>query len=149
MITGIGLWLIDFPDPFLWAVVAAVMRFVPYLGVSLTVAVLGLISAITYATPWLVLTAPLGYLALTSFFGQVIDPLVHGKRFSLNPIIVFVWIFFWGWLWGAPGVLLAVPLLTLFQLICEQSPRLQPVAHIISDKPHPLSHENNSQDQHL
>lgn len=133
LITATALWLIDFPDPLLWGTAAAVLRFVPYAGVALTVGVLAVIGAITYASPWLILSAPLGYLTFTSFVGQVIDPLVHGYRFSLNPIVVFVWIFFWGWLWGAAGILLAVPLLTLFQVICQQTPKLQPVAHIISE----------------
>ena len=133
LLTALVLWLFDFPDPALWGAIAAALRFVPYLGVSFTVALLAVVGAISYDDIWLMAGVPLGYLLLTSFVGQVIDPFVHGMRFSMNPIIVFIWIFFWGWLWGAPGVLLAVPLLTLFQVLCEHSQRLAPIAHIIGD----------------
>ena len=133
LITGLALWAMDFPDPALWGVIAAALRFVPYLGVSSTVALLTVVGAVSFDSPWYIAAAPLGYLIFASFVGQIVDPLVHGYRFQLNPIAVFVWIFFWGWLWGAPGVLLAVPLLTLFQVICQHSRALAPLAHIIGD----------------
>ncbi len=133
MLVTLALWLLDFPDPALWGTMAAALRFVPYLGVSITVAMLALVGMLSYDTLWLMCAAPLGYLLLTSFVGQIIDPLVHGYRLSLDPVVVFVWIFFWGWIWGAPGVLLAVPLLTLLQVVCRHSRRLAPLAHILGD----------------
>lgn len=133
VITTLALWLMDFPDPALWGTIAAALRFVPYLGVSSTVVLLAIVGAVSFDNIWLIAAAPLGYLLFASVVGQVLDPLVHGFRFQLNPIVVFIWIFFWGWLWGAPGVLLAVPLLTLFQVVCRHSKTLAPVAHIIGD----------------
>lgn len=133
VITALALWLMDFPDPALWGTIAAALRFVPYLGVSSTVVLLAIVGAVSFDNIWLIAAAPLGYLLFASVVGQVLDPLVHGFRFQLNPIVVFIWIFFWGWLWGAPGVLLAVPLLTLFQVVCRHSKTLAPVAHIIGD----------------
>ncbi|RZO83378.1 MAG: AI-2E family transporter [Oceanococcus sp.] len=134
LIVTLALWLLDFPDPALWGTMAAALRFVPYLGVSLTVAMLAVVGMVSYDTVWMMLTVPLGYLLFTSFVGQIIDPLVHGYRLRLDPIVVFVWIFFWGWIWGAPGVLLAVPLLTLLQVVCRHSTRLAPLAHILGDR---------------
>lgn len=131
--TTLFLWLLGFPDPILWGAVAGLMRYVPYMGVALTAVLLAIVSAVSFDTVWQIVLPPLVFWGITVFVGQVIDPLVHGYRFQLNPIIVFVWIFFWGWLWGTPGVLLAVPLLTLFQLVCQYSERLAPIAHIISE----------------
>ncbi len=133
LITGVALWAMDFPDPALWGVSAAALRFVPYLGVSSTAVLLAVVGAVSFDSLWYIAAAPLGYLLFASFVGQVVDPLLYGYRFQLNPIVVFLWIFFWGWLWGVPGVLLAVPLLTLFQVICLHSRTLSPLAHIIGD----------------
>jgi predicted PurR-regulated permease PerM len=133
VITGCGLWLAGFPDPALWGAIAAILRYIPYLGVSMTIILFTIVSAVSYNNPMAIIAAPLSYGLFTAFTGQFIDPFVHGLRFSLNPIVVFLWIFFWGWLWGAPGVLLAVPLLTLFQVVCQHTERLLPVAHIIGD----------------
>lgn len=132
-ITAVALWFADFPDPALWGAIAALLRYIPYLGVSMTLLLFTIVSAVTYSNPAAILAAPLLYGLFTAFTGQFIDPFVHGLRFSLNPIVVFLWIFFWGWLWGAPGVLLAVPLLTLFQVVCQHTERLLPLAHIIGD----------------
>jgi len=92
-----------------------------------------IVSAVSFDSLTGILIAPLGYALFTAMVGQFVDPFVHGMRFSLNPIVVFLWIFFWGWLWGAPGVLLAVPLLTLFQVVCQHVERLQAIAHIIGE----------------
>ena len=132
-VTAVGLWLIDFPDPALWGALAALLRYIPYLGVSITVMLLCIVSAVSFDSLTGILIAPLGYALFTAMVGQFVDPFVHGMRFSLNPIVVFLWIFFWGWLWGAPGVLLAVPLLTLFQVVCQHVERLQAIAHIIGE----------------
>lgn len=51
---------------------------------------------------------------------------------AINPVIIFVSIFFWGWLWGAVGVLLAVPLMTVIQVVLKQIPRLRPVYKVIA-----------------
>ncbi len=130
-ITALALYLFDFPDPALWGAVAALMRYIPYLGVSITLILLSIVSAVSYPTATAIIAVPAAYALFSAAVGQFIDPLVHGFRFSLNPIVVFLWIFFWGWLWGAPGVLLAVPLLTLFQVVCQHTERLLPLAHII------------------
>lgn len=133
IITTLALWLMDFPDPVLWGALAAVLRYIPYLGVVMTVSLLAIVSAVSFSGGLIVVAAPLGYALFTAIVGQFVDPFVHGLRFKLNPIVVFLWIFFWGWLWGAPGVLLAVPLLTLFQVVCQHVERLSPIARIIGD----------------
>lgn len=134
-LTTLGLWLAGIPNPALWGAVAALLRFVPYLGASITVVLLLAISAVTHDSLAWTLVAPLGFLLFTGLVGQLVDPLVHGHRFTLNAIVVFVWIFFWGWVWGAVGVLLAVPLLTLLKVVCEQHETLRPIAELISTQP--------------
>lgn len=134
LVTGCALWAADFPDPALWGTLAALLRYIPYLGVSIMIGLLAIISSVSYDAIGLILAAPLGFALFTSLVGQFVDPFVHGLRFSLNPIVVFLWIFFWGWLWGAPGVLLAVPLLTLVQVVCQHSQRLSAIAHLIGSE---------------
>ena len=63
------------------------------------------------------------------------DPMKIVKNcfgFDINPVIIFVSIFFWGWLWGPVGVLLAVPLMTVIQVVLKQIPRLRPVYRVIA-----------------
>ncbi len=130
--TGLMCWAVGLPDPAVWGIVAALARFIPYLGVILTIALLAVVSAISLDTLWMMAIAPLGYLGLTTVVGFFIEPWIHGFRMAINPVVIFVSIFFWGWLWGPVGVLLAVPLMTVIQVVLKQIPRLRPVYRVIA-----------------
>ena len=132
VLTAAMVWVIGLPEPVVWGVITALLRFIPYLGVVLSVALLAVVSAITFSEPLLILAAPVAYLALSSFVGFIVEPYFHGYRLSINPVVIFLSIFFWGWLWGAIGVLLAVPLMTVLQVILRSSPRLYPIYQLIS-----------------
>jgi predicted PurR-regulated permease PerM len=61
-----------------------------------------------------------GFLTLATIEGQVVQPLALGRRLALSPLIVFLGLWLWGWLWGVPGMLLATPiLLTVKAVSCE------------------------------
>ncbi|MEX2476731.1 AI-2E family transporter [Marinobacter sp.] len=130
--TGLMCWAVGLPDPAVWGIVAALARFIPYLGVILTIALLAVVSAISLETLWMMAIAPLGYLALTTVVGFFIEPWIHGFRMAINPVVIFVSIFFWGWLWGPVGVLLAVPLMTVIQVVLKQIPKLRPIYRVIA-----------------
>jgi len=130
--TGLMAWAVGLPDPAVWGLVAGLARFIPYLGVILTILMLAVVSAVSLDTLWMMAIAPVGYLALTTMVGFFIEPWIHGFRMAINPVIIFVSIFFWGWLWGPVGVVLAVPLMTVIQVVLKQIPRLRPVYKVIA-----------------
>lgn len=130
--TGLMAWAIGLPDPAVWGLVAGLARFIPYLGVILTILMLAVVSAVSLDTLWVMAIAPAGYLALTTMVGFFIEPWIHGFRMAINPVIIFVSIFFWGWLWGPVGVLLAVPLMTVIQVVLKQIPKLRPIYRVIA-----------------
>lgn len=130
--TGLICWAVGLPDPAVWGLIAGLARFIPYLGVILTITLLTVVSATSLDTLWMMAVAPAGYLALTSTVGFFIEPWIHGFRMAINPVIIFVSIFFWGWLWGPVGVLLAVPLMTVIQVVLKQIPRLRPIYKVIA-----------------
>ena len=130
--TGLICWAVGLPDPAVWGLVAGLARFIPYLGVILTIILLAVVSATSLDTLWVMAIAPLGYLALTSTVGFFIEPWIHGFRMAINPVVIFVSIFFWGWLWGPVGVLLAVPLMTIIQVVLKQIPKLRPIYKVIA-----------------
>ncbi|KRW82165.1 AI-2E family transporter [Marinobacter sp. P4B1] len=132
LITGLTCWAIGLPDPAVWGLIAGLARFIPYLGNMLTIALLALVSALTLDTVWMMALAPLSFILLTTIVGFFLEPWIHGFRMAINPVIIFVSIFFWGWLWGPVGVLLAVPLMTVIQVILKQIPRLRPVYRVIA-----------------
>jgi len=124
-------WL-QVPNPVLWGAFCAIATFIPYLGALVGTIVIGLVSLFTFPTLSEALLPPLAYFGLTFIEGNFITPYVLGRTFRLNPLVIFVWLVFWGWLWGVAGAIVAVPLLMLLKLTCENSDVLTPVARLIS-----------------
>lgn len=110
------LYAFGMPNPLVWGGAAAVLNFIPYLGSVVTASALGVTALLTfdgYLQPALVLAA---FFALTTLEGQVITPSLLGRQLALNPLMVFLSVVFWFWLWGVPGALMAVPILITFKL---------------------------------
>jgi predicted PurR-regulated permease PerM len=57
--------------------------------------------------------------------------MVLGFRLALNPVAIFIWLIFWGWIWGITGALLAVPMLTVFKIFCDSIKSLAPVGEFL------------------
>jgi predicted PurR-regulated permease PerM len=110
VVVGVGAWLFGLPNPALFGVLAAVLNFIPYIGPACMTAIILAVSLVTFETLAYALLPPAAFLALVTVEGQIITPTVLGHRLTLNPLVVFVAIVFWAWLWGPMGAFLAVPL---------------------------------------
>jgi predicted PurR-regulated permease PerM len=131
LVVGLAMALLGMPNPALWGVLAAVLNFVPYLGAMTTFGVLFMVSFLTFDTTGRALLAPTVFLALTTIEGQFVTPILVGRRLMLNPVVIFVGLLFWGWMWGVPGALLAVPLMATFKIVCDHMPRLRWVGELL------------------
>jgi predicted PurR-regulated permease PerM len=131
--TGLGIaiagamYFLGMPTPFLWGVMAGLATFVPYLGHLVGVAIVGLVAVLSFESIGRALLAPAVYFLIAAAEGHIVTPMVLGRRFALNPIIIFVWLIFWGWMWGVIGALLAVPMLTVFKIFCDH---IRPLSHV-------------------
>lgn len=125
---GTSVHLLGLPNPVLWGVMAFCLHYIPYVGSAIGIAVVGLASLVTFPELKDALLPPLAYLALTTLEGNVITPVILGRTCALSPLVIFVWLVLWGWLWGIFGAVIAVPLLMLIRITCDQSPALAPIA---------------------
>lgn len=73
---------------------------------------------------WQGLLPPGCFLLLHLLEANLITPVVLGRRFALNPAVIFVSLIFWTWLWGVPGALLSVPILVSIKVVCDRVPTL-------------------------
>lgn len=114
-------WLgLDLGDALLWGAVAGLLNYAPYVGPVIGVIVLGLVGVVAFDQPSEMLLPPALYLVLQVLESEVITPIILGRRWSISPLIVLLWLLFCGWLWGIPGVLLAVPMLVCFKIVAER-----------------------------
>ncbi len=115
------LWLYKVPDAMLWGAVAMFANFIPYVGAIFTTSVLAIVSMLYAKNGNLDVFLPaLTFAGITAVEGNLITPLIQGRSMRLSPIAILLWLLVWGWLWGIPGALLAVPMLTCAKLICER-----------------------------
>jgi len=109
-IVALGTWLIGFPNPLIFGLLAALLNYIPYVGPAVMVVVLFGVGLVTFPSLGQAIIAPIGLIALTTTEGHFITPTIVGRRLTLNPLLVFLSLAFWTWLWGPVGAFLAVPL---------------------------------------
>ena len=103
---GIIAAAVGLPNPIAWGVLGFVLNFIPYIGAAIIEIGMFLVGLITFPTVSYALLAPLLYIAMGLVEGQFITPSVLGRRFTLNPLTVFLALVFWAWLWGPVGAFL-------------------------------------------
>ncbi|HSP25563.1 MAG TPA: AI-2E family transporter [Saliniramus sp.] len=129
---GVAMWLLGMPNPALWGVAAALLNFLPYVGAIAGVVIVSAVSFVTFDTVAQAAIVPLVYISLTSLEGQIVTPLVVGRRLEINTVAIFIGIAFWGWLWGLVGILLAVPILVIVKQIAEHLPSWHATSEFLS-----------------
>jgi predicted PurR-regulated permease PerM len=129
-VTGV-MFLLNMPNPLLWGALAALAEFVPYLGATALVGILGLAGLATFQQIGHALLVPAGYLAVNLLQSQFITPLVLGRRLTLNPVAIFIGLVFWWWIWGVPGAFIAVPLIATFKIFCDHIEALAPIGEFL------------------
>jgi predicted PurR-regulated permease PerM len=106
---GLMLWWLGVPDPALWGVMVALFNFAPYVGAIASAFVLTAVGVTTFDSLGEALLVPAMFLGMTIIEGSLITPIILGRRVSLNSLLVFLSVVFWGWIWGPAGALMAVP----------------------------------------
>ncbi len=125
------------PTPMLWGVLAATLNFIPYAGSAVTLVVITIVALLTQEGIGPAIGVALAYLALATIEGQLVQPLAIGRRLALNPLLVFMALWFWGWLWGVAGMVLATPFLLAAKAVTCQVPGFEPIARMLSPSPAP------------
>jgi predicted PurR-regulated permease PerM len=113
--------LLGLPNPLLWGAMATVLNFIPYAGSAITLIVLTLVAFVTFDSIGHVAAVAASFLLLVTIEGQVVEPLLIGRRLKLSPVVVFLALWFGGWFWGIAGVILAIPALVALKVTAEQS----------------------------
>ncbi len=125
--TGIVLWLFDIHFIVVWIILTMLLYFIPTIGPAIAVFFPTIISIIQYESfgyTFFLLAALVGVQTLV---GNVIEPIFLGDRLNMNPLVILLSLFIWGYIWGIIGMLLAVPIMSIFQIIfsLSDSPNLQ------------------------
>jgi predicted PurR-regulated permease PerM len=134
LIVGGGLYGLGVPNAAMWGLLIALLNFVPYFGPFAGISLLAIVGLLTFNTLWKALLPPAWYLLFHLLESNFITPVLLGRRFTLNPVVIFVSLIFWTWLWGVPGALLSVPILVSIKVFCERAPSMSHVSELLTSE---------------
>jgi predicted PurR-regulated permease PerM len=134
LLVGGGLYWLGVPNAAMWGMLTALFNFVPYFGPLAGISLLAIVGVLTFDTLWQGLLPPAWYLLLHLLESNFITPILLGRRFTLNPVVIFVSLIFWTWLWGVPGALLSVPILVSLKVVCDRVPAMSHVSELLTSE---------------
>ncbi|MEL6957440.1 MAG: AI-2E family transporter [Pseudomonadota bacterium] len=130
---GICLWYLGMSNAWIWGVIAFLLNYIPFLGAVLGSVAVFAIAIIQFDTLGQAAIAPLIYMTLSGIEGQFVTPSLVGRRVEINAVSVILTVFIWGWLWGVPGIIIAVPFLVIVKAVADNVPNLRKVSLLLSD----------------
>jgi predicted PurR-regulated permease PerM len=134
VVVAAGLYWLGVPNAAMWGMLIALLNFIPYFGPFAGISLLAVAGLLTFDTLWKGLLPPAWYLLLHLLESNFITPVLLGRRFTLNPVVIFVSLIFWTWLWGVPGALLSVPILVSIKVICERVPSMSHLNELLTSE---------------
>jgi predicted PurR-regulated permease PerM len=116
-----------------WAIAAGVLHVIPYLGPALIAVATGMVGFMQFESFSMALLVSGSSVAIAILVGIFVVTWMTGKMAKMNAVAVFVALLFWGWLWGVSGLLLAIPILGIVNVVSQHIEALQPVAELLKE----------------
>jgi predicted PurR-regulated permease PerM len=132
---GLGLFLIGVPYAILWGFLAAILRFIPYIGPIVSASLPSALSLAVFPgwmQPFLVISL---ILLLELVINMIMEPLLYGQSAGVSEVALLVAVAFWTWLWGAVGLFLATPMTVCLGVLSKYIPQIEFIAVLMSDEP--------------
>ncbi|GGG60358.1 AI-2E family transporter [Bizionia arctica] len=130
--TGLACLFFDVSFPIFWGLFAFIINFVQMVGSIITVVLLSLFAFIEFDPTSTLAFFIISITGVQVLFGSILEPIFMGKSFSLNVITVLVMLMLWGFLWGVPGLIMAIPITVFIKIILDQFPETKVISSIIS-----------------
>lgn len=132
LLVATGLYFLGVPNAMMWGVGAMLLNYIPYFGPFVGIVLVGVVGVLTFPMLGKGLLPGLWYLTLHLAETNLVSPFTLGRRLRLNPVMIFISLMFWTWLWGIPGAWLSMPILVATKVVCDRIPSLSNVAELIS-----------------
>ena len=136
-VVGVATWLaflwIGVENAGVWGVVTFILNFVPYIGGIVVTVASAVVGFTQFGTIEMGLLIGGVAMLINSIEGYILTPWLTGKASRMNPVAVFVGVLLWGWLWGAWGLLLGVPILMVVKTVCDRIDDFKPIGELLGD----------------
>ena len=137
LLVGVATWLaflwIGMEHAATWGIIAGVLKVIPYLGPVIVSVATFVVAFLQFETlPMALLVSGVGLL-ITSLEGYLLTPWLIGRASRMSPVVIFVAVLFWGWLWGMWGLLLGVHIIMITKVVCDRVEDLRPVGELLGE----------------
>ena len=137
ILVGVATWLaflwLGMEYAATWGVIAGVLKIIPYLGPVMVFVATFVVAFLQFeAFPMALLVSGVALL-ITSLEGYLLTPWLIGRASRMSPVVIFVAVLFWGWLWGLWGLLLGVPIIMIMKVVCDRVEDLKPVGELLGE----------------
>lgn len=137
LVVGVTTWLaflwIGMEHAAIWGIAAGVLKIVPYLGPVIVSGGTLLVAFLQFGTFGMAFFVSGVALLITALEGYLLTPWLIGRASRMNPLVIFMAVLFWGWLWGLWGLLLGVPFIMVMKTVCDRVENLKPVGELLGD----------------
>jgi predicted PurR-regulated permease PerM len=125
------MWACGVGDPLLWGATAFLLNYIPILGPMVATVLFAFVGILALGASWSGLLPAVLYFAIHIIEGEAATPMLLARRFTVNPVAVVLGLVFWYWMWGVPGAVLAVPVLAIMKIVCDDVPSLRAFGHFL------------------
>jgi predicted PurR-regulated permease PerM len=145
ILCGLASLIIGLDFPIVWGFLAFIMNFIPIFGSIISVGLTTIFSLIQFYPNWGKTFFVLVFMtSVNMVLGNILEPRIEGKNLGISPVIILISLSLWGYIWGFTGMLIAVPLMVIIKIVCENIDYLKGLAILIGNDPR---QNNQTQDQ--
>ena len=131
--TGLSFWALGLNHAAMWGVAAGVLNLIPYIGSFLVSPAASIVAFLQFGEMKLALAVGGASVLINTLEGYLITPWLTSKGSNMSPVVVFVGVLAWGWLWGVWGLLLGIPIMMVVKAICDRVDDLKPIGELLGD----------------
>lgn len=130
---GIAMYLWGLPSAILFGFMAFGLNFVPFLGGLMGATIAAAVAFVSLEGAWSAAGVFATYATLTSIEGQFVTPVLISRRLRLNTTVVFLSVAFFAWIWSIMGMVVALPILIVLKIVCDETHSLQTLGRFLGD----------------
>jgi predicted PurR-regulated permease PerM len=129
--TGLSFWALGLEHAAVWGFAGGVLNLIPYIGSAIVTGAAGLVAFLQFGQINMALAVAGASLLIHTIVGNLLVPWLTSRAARMNPVVVFIGVLGWGWLWGVWGLLLGIPILMIVKSVCDRVDHLKPVGEML------------------
>ena len=131
--TGLAFWYMGLEHAMVWGIAAGVLNLIPYIGALVLTAAASLSGLLQFDSLDQAMLVGAVSMGIHIVSGYIITPWLTSRASRMSPVVVFVGVLAWGWLWGMWGLLLGIPILMVVKAVCDRVEDLKPIGELLGD----------------